>query len=169
MENKEHSFVLKEDGKIYWIEDMPKQLDLKTLRKNYVYNDYKFFSGYSDGDIRKQYESEVKSAIDNAVEVSNQKEVECALGNKFTVNEVYSLQCRVEVAINSKGLQHHAHVTFDSPLVEEQRETQDAELMLLEIIAICRAHADDGHFDHEGAKANAMDFINKKYRITPKQ
>lgn len=44
----------------------------------------------------------------------------------------------------------------------------DSELMVDEIIAICRAHSEDGCFDREGAQANALDFVNKKYNITRK-
>jgi hypothetical protein len=130
MENKEHSFVLKEDGKIYWIENMP------DSNKSWV----------PEGQGLGTYSSALQSAIDNAIEVSNQNDVKNAFWNKWDEGEiielgkVYSLQCRVE----KKGVCGYtgtpcgsecyfcesdtipvALVTFDSPLVEEQRETQD--------------------------------------------
>jgi hypothetical protein len=113
---KEHSFVLKEDGIIYWIENFP-ELEYTRL-----------------GDPRfKKWEDDQKSAISNAIEVSNQKEVVTAIRYQVNVNShdaklehgiVYSLQCSVEVKKKEMGssIYEVALVTFDSPPGEEQRE-----------------------------------------------
>lgn len=85
MDNKiEHFFVLKPDGKIYWVDTMP---------------DSYFYVNNAHG-----WRAATLSAIDNAVEVSNFDETEDALldahatdhGFRLEVGKVYSLQCRVE-------------------------------------------------------------------------
>jgi hypothetical protein len=107
---KEHSFVLKEDGIIYWIENFP-ELEYTRL-----------------GDPRfKKWGDDQKSAISNAVEVSNQEEVEKRFnlcGMVMAIGEVYSLQCSIDVKKKEMGssIYEVALVTFDSPPVEEQRE-----------------------------------------------
>jgi hypothetical protein len=186
MENKEHSFVLKEDGKIYWIENLPKEpitiacsykgdcspcvcaADAFSNKANRDVVDY------YDDNCPIRYKQALQSAIDNAVEVSNQDEFH---RNSFSINgwqplevgKVYSLQCRVE----KKGVCGYtgtpcgsecyfcesdtipvALVTFDSPLVEEQRETQ--EQLWKEV------------FHQTGSRMDFMQFLQKHFTITRK-
>jgi hypothetical protein len=124
MENKEHSFVLKEDGKIYWIEKMPYKPKPEYCNSDRIHG----------ADVI--YQQALQSAIDNAVEVSNQDEFH---RNSFSINgwqplevgKVYSLQCRVEKkeTPDNRDSKLVALVTFDSPPVEEQRETQEEEIL----------------------------------------
>jgi hypothetical protein len=71
---KQEHFIFKEKG-LYWIERMPDKPDFKKLKKDPVYQDYKFFSGYSDRDVLKQYEEALQSAIESAIPVENQEAV----------------------------------------------------------------------------------------------
>jgi hypothetical protein len=82
MNPQNNSFVLKPDGKIYWVKDMPEN---KCLDE----------PGYG------LYKQALQSAIDNAVEVSNQQEIfERLHGIAYPLNlkkgTVYSLLCSVE-------------------------------------------------------------------------
>jgi hypothetical protein len=91
---KEHSFILEPDGKIYWVKDMPEKIKEEDLDPDI----------YSDGHIkdrREQYNSALQSAIDNAVEVSNQEEVlerlrGIAYPEDVKNDTTYSLLCSVE-------------------------------------------------------------------------
>jgi hypothetical protein len=117
---KEHQFVLKEDGKIYLVE-MP-------LKDNFAGTDY--------SRIQSRYESAVRSAMDSAVEVSNQ-EITAVIkkaNSGITVGKVYSLLCSVEKQCCAKGFPFHcekgsciherALVTFpDTPSPVEKEET----------------------------------------------
>lgn len=110
MDNKiEHFFVLKPDGKIGWIEKMPEKPQPEDFLSGDVVTP--FGDGYMNWDAFNYacnvWESERQSAIDNAVEVSNQDEVKWMLllsGQHRTHGDegqlksgtVYSLQCSVE-------------------------------------------------------------------------
>jgi hypothetical protein len=90
---KTEHFVLKPDGKIYWVKDMPEN---KCLDE----------PGYG------LYKQALQSAIDNAVEVSNQEEIfERLHGIAYPLNlktgTPYSLLCSVEMEqhIRAKGME----------------------------------------------------------------
>jgi hypothetical protein len=102
-----NNFILKDDGKIYWIQDMPEPIE--PSKAKWVVNGKTI---YSYGLACKEYEKALQSAISNAVEVSNQEEVFVALARDnewddwyrceggvkeyMTLGAVYSLQCSVE-------------------------------------------------------------------------
>jgi hypothetical protein len=129
---KENSFVLKPDSKIYWVKDMP-------IRENYGGTDY--------SRIESRYNSALQSAIDNAVEVSNQNDVKNAFwslwdeGQRMEVRTPYSLLCSVEIKQGGEtnffptGIQNHTYpvalVTF--PESESQEETQE---QLIELVRL---------------------------------
>lgn len=87
---KPHTFVLKEDGKIYYVPDMPK----KPIYGKWHYDDAE--------NLKKDlaYREAIKTAIANGVEVENQDDVLCAIGNKLEHNELYTLNCWVKKDIN---------------------------------------------------------------------
>jgi len=111
---KQNTFVLKEDGKIYFVAvpDFPAALDQ-----------------FDPHDVR-YYETQIlQKAIDDAVEVSNQNEIDFFLVSKYNElekNKAYTLNCRVEIInrhyFEKNLIRHVAHVTFpeDKP---EQRFT----------------------------------------------
>lgn len=104
MDNKtEYFFVLKPDGKIGWIEKMPE------IPEGNIYRDTQWYAetgGYKHPD--EWYKDRLQSAISNAIEVENEREVKDAIGNKYALfqsvrngwsiekGKVYALQCHVE-------------------------------------------------------------------------
>lgn len=135
MDNKIEHFVLKEDGRIYWVEKMPDE----PGEMNYP--------GLTLQQECDEYERLLQSAIDNAVEVSNQEEVFAEVRNKYLDNPepyfewktgtVYSLLCSVEKKqhCDTNGdscpiydsILHKtvALVTFSQPDTETVEETQE--------------------------------------------
>jgi len=53
----------------------PEKPDFKKLKKDKNYQDYKFFSGYKDKDVLKQWEDEHQHAIDSALDIEDQMTV----------------------------------------------------------------------------------------------
>jgi hypothetical protein len=146
MNPQNHNFILKENGLIYLVKDMPGEFtqliptDYATVRDfNQAMNANK-----------NAYQCALQSAIDNAVEVSNQEETLKRLidpkgmssiadwgkwakenPNKVNFNHVYSLLCSVEKIRGSRQQGgnlmkvEYALVTFpESGEKKEQEETQ---------------------------------------------
>jgi FtsZ-binding cell division protein ZapB len=110
-------FVLKESGKIHWIENMPDADYSKGCAIGC--DDFSKAEREQMCQCYNDYGRDIQSAIDNAVEVSNQEEtiqqVEWAYnqpkGGLNKSGKVYELQCRVSTDIfKTKAL-----VTFDQP------------------------------------------------------
>jgi hypothetical protein len=59
------------------------------------------------------------------------------------------------------GMQRDAFVLGYSEAMKEQDSKLEA--IVQEVINICIEHSDDGHFDYEGAEANALHIIRKKF------
>jgi hypothetical protein len=122
MNPQNHNFILKENGLIYWVKDMPEN-QIHSHDSNYL------------------YAQELQSAIDNAVEVSNQEEVlerlhGVAYPQDVKNGAVYSLLCSVEIKQGGEtnffptGIQNHTYpvalVTFpESGEKQSQEETQE--------------------------------------------
>jgi hypothetical protein len=120
-DTKKPHFILKDDSKLYWIENMPEEPSYYE-RSNSIYADKNLIH-------KDRYQRAIQSAIDNAVEVSNHIEVHAAILSKYQeakIGKVYSLNCRVEKLPNVEevksdylkfGLRSEVkllvHVTFD--------------------------------------------------------
>lgn len=53
--------ILIEQGKPYFLPECPEEPDFKSLKKDKIYGDYKFFTGYKDSDVYEQYQAALKS------------------------------------------------------------------------------------------------------------
>jgi hypothetical protein len=124
---KQNTFVLKEDGKIVWIEKMPEVPSLLDCQNIHF--------GKPDSDSGRMlqklaYKQAVQSAIANGIEVENHKEVIAALKyhhldksrKPLEEGKLYPLHCRVEVIeewIPGQGYnspaKEIARVTFEQP------------------------------------------------------
>lgn len=132
MNPQNNSFVLKPDGKLYWVKDMPNEPAPHYTAEN----------------ASKYYEQAIQSAIDSAVEVSNQEALLYELYVAFSKEDkrgvsyfdwhqgilepgkVYFLLCSVELIVVDCydegvciGAYQTALVTF--PESESQEETQE--------------------------------------------
>jgi hypothetical protein len=136
---KQNTFVLKEDGKIVWIEKMPEVPSLLDCQNIHF--------GKPDSDSGRMlqklaYKQAVQSAIANGIEVSNQIHVKDHINpfgaiGEIEVNKPYTLNCRVEIkqqevpcpdgiegcmVLHSRAV---AHVTFPEDKPEQKRVTFD--------------------------------------------
>lgn len=109
-----HHFILKDNGLLYWVKDMPE------------YPNKSHFVEMHDDVNQTFHEKEYtaaklayQSAIDSAIEVSNQNDVKTKLymieyyggrtlehitDYKFKVGQIYSLECSVEKKITTQSL-----------------------------------------------------------------
>jgi hypothetical protein len=186
---KQEHFIFKEKG-LYWIERMPDKPDFKKLKKDPVYQDYKFFSGYSDRDVLKQYEEALQSAIESAIPVENQEAVLYELYVAFSKADkngvsyfdwhqgilkegnVYTLECSVEKkevdtvedggGCYVAGSKTVALVTFPENKREEENLTTE-ELEALKTIGVI---AENWHAVsyNENSMPYAL-FQNKEYAV----
>jgi hypothetical protein len=116
---KENSFVLKPDGKIYWVKDMPEN-SVNCKGKPYCCPDERCKWLVEATKVKQA----LQSAIDNAVEVSNQEEVEDALldkhiryhGGSLTTGQPYFLVCSVEKKDKWFQDQRNEYVPFTLPV-----------------------------------------------------
>lgn len=126
MKTEQHNFVLK-DGLIYHVTMPEKPWTTDTPFKGFP----KWAPSHEEIDA---YEDAVQSAIDNAVEVSNQSITISELEHKYNVLEtgkLYSLQCSVEKKCCAKGFPFHCEkgscihqrvlVSFPPPVDEGEK------------------------------------------------
>lgn len=136
----EQHFILKEDGKIYWIErmpDKPKDIKCDTELGNlspcvcaanaFDHKANRDIVDHYDDNCPHRYKSALQSAIDSAVEVSNQEEVLTTIWDMAATGKVYSLLCSVEKELKPKFpgasvRKYFALVTFSQPEKETQEE-----------------------------------------------
>jgi hypothetical protein len=110
---KTNHFVLKEDGNLYWVKEMPKEpLYNCNLQERIKINGCEM-TVCSCADRRNRFMSEMTSAIDQSVLVENQKEVLIRMARLFewddwyrsedgvrgymTVGKIYSIECEVNI------------------------------------------------------------------------
>jgi hypothetical protein len=149
-----HNFTLKPDGKIYLVENLPDE----PGEMNYP--------GLTLEQECEEYERRLQSAIDSAVEVSNQRDLPLTWvttdsttyfwkGEKMEPGKVYSLLCIVEddsfwlLEVNQFGEQSKFHkvlVTFpESGEKKEQEQTQE------QLIVTLQEKLEQMTFDYEEA------------------
>jgi hypothetical protein len=110
-----HQFTLKSDGKIYLVENMPEKPKYGKWR-------------YQDSEnMRKDlaYGEALQSAIDSAVEVSNQEEVLKALDISaplLSSRQFFSLECSVEKQKVISSPKWYALVTFPESGEKKDRD-----------------------------------------------
>lgn len=86
MSNTQVNLIVKEKGIcIYRVHSKP---DFEALKNDKIYQDYKFFSGYKDTDIEKQYEDEVKQAQSSAILVEDQVEALSLIQKFYYIDHV---------------------------------------------------------------------------------
>jgi hypothetical protein len=135
---KQNTFVLKEDGKIFFVPDVPKEpnhIDYKCQNefKEWMWKSPLHKNRYSDD--YDHYTKALQSAIDNGIEVSNQDETLQYLPYFPEKGKLHTLNCRVEILpwstlrILSTGDDHKkmplrgngAHVTFPEDKPEQNK------------------------------------------------
>jgi ADP-glucose pyrophosphorylase len=66
---KQSFFIDSTDGMLKWIQNIPEEPDFKKLKHDPVYQEYLFYTGYTDSDVLKQHKEAIELTKKEAVVV----------------------------------------------------------------------------------------------------